>query len=743
MRPVIALLEKLASEVRRRLRPLYHALRWGGWPFRERYAVEDNTRVTVYTAHPEDFPGCGPVTALSPKGAGRRGVRVSLVATARDERESARTLVDCLLRQTRLPDEIVVCDTGSQDGTLELLRELAARSPIPFRVVVEPGASTARGRNAAIGQATGAILAVTDLGCEPEPTWLERLAAPFEIDPSTEVSVGRFAAVDRKGRPARWWEPGSAQVAVDPRIALPPGVSIAFTRRAWESVGGYPEWLTLAAEDWYFGMELKRATNVWALVPEAAVNWRAPDSLFSCARAGYRWAVGLGEIGSAACRHQKMLALSAGWLGAFVLGVATAAAGFTGLAVAALLLTGLFTCLVWRDWRPVVGGPVHRAVFALARSFASALGYGVGFRRQPGRDALRRPGLRGVWFVLSYVSIEAGGGGSRGTQIVLELLRRQFEVVYVHRLPVFQSAGVEFRHPNLAVHRWPGVPVDGWLRTYGDLLRSARAHVLVEVPWAKHLPALRRLRDAGASVAYDLIDDWRTSLGAGWYTPEAEEAVVALADILVATAPSLQDYLRERYGRGAELLPNAADLRLFDARKVYPRPLDLPPAEWTVLYAGALWGDWFDWELLRKVAHRHPSASIVMIGGDAGSPEPGLPNLHFLGLKPQTSLPAYLAHADVAFIPWRVCATTLATSPLKLYEYLAMRLPVVVPDLPLLRGIPGVLCAADEEDFADCVGGARGLQLDEREVARFVEESSWAVRVTRMLELAGVPGAGG
>lgn len=42
---------------------------------------------------------------------------------------------DSILKQTRLPDEVVVCDDASTDSTLTLLRQFAAEAPFPVNIV--------------------------------------------------------------------------------------------------------------------------------------------------------------------------------------------------------------------------------------------------------------------------------------------------------------------------------------------------------------------------------------------------------------------------------------------------------------------------------------------------------------------------------------------------------------------------------------------------------------------------------
>ena len=59
-----------------------------------------------------------------------------------------------------------------------------------------------------------------------------------------------------------------------------------------------------------------------------------------------------------------------------------------------------------------------------------------------------------------------------------------------------------------------------------------------------------------------------------------------------------------------------------------------------------------------------------------------MPNMHFLGRKPYSDLPAYCQHFDVGLIPFKVNELTYAVNPIKLREYLSAGLPVVSTPMP-------------------------------------------------------------
>jgi glycosyltransferase involved in cell wall biosynthesis len=101
-------------------------------------------------------------------------MQLSVILTVLNEGEAIRPLLDSLIHQTRFPDEVVICDGGSRDNTLEVLEEY--KQWLPLKLLVAPGVNISRGRNIAISAAIGQIIAMTDAGVILSPTWLEDLA---------------------------------------------------------------------------------------------------------------------------------------------------------------------------------------------------------------------------------------------------------------------------------------------------------------------------------------------------------------------------------------------------------------------------------------------------------------------------------------------------------------------------------------------------------------------------------------
>jgi len=225
---------------------------------------------------------------------------VSVIVTVKNEAQAVHRLLDSLAAQTRPPDEVVIVDGGSTDGTVEVLEEYATGGALPLKVLVRPGTNISQGRNAAIAEATGEIIASTDAGVRLSPNWLEELVSPFREgvhvvsgfflpDPQTVFETAMGATV----------LPVLADVK--PEKLLPSSRSVAFRKAAWERVGGYPEWLDYC-EDLVFDFKL-RELGPFAFAPQALVHFRPRKSLVAFLKQYYRYARGDGKADLWRVRH--------------------------------------------------------------------------------------------------------------------------------------------------------------------------------------------------------------------------------------------------------------------------------------------------------------------------------------------------------------------------------------------------------------------------------------------------------
>lgn len=163
-----------------------------------------------------------------------------------------------------------------------------------------------------------------------------------------------------------------------------------------------------------------------------------------------------------------------------------------------------------------------------------------------------------------------------------------------------------------------------------------------------------------------------------------------------------------RINPNTALIPNGVDFALFSRPQAEPRDLASIPHP-RVGYAGMIKRQ-LDLALLLRMAKARPAWSIVLVGpvGNISGKEHivaalrQLPNVHFLGRKPATDLPAYIQHFDVCLMCYEMNDYTRYIYPLKMHEYLAAGRPAVSSPVPAVEQFADVvsLARSDPEWFA-------------------------------------------
>ncbi len=257
------------------------------------------------------------------------------------------------------------------------------------------------------------------------------------------------------------------------------------------------------------------------------------------------------------------------------------------------------------------------------------------------------------------------------------------------------------------------------------------------------LPLIHSLGDR-AVVAYDFLDEQHGDIyqiDPGMRARHDE--LLREADVVLVTADRLEEQAREVRSPALALLrsPNAVDLEHFDGRPTRQMPAELRRfgGRPVIGYYGAL-ATWFDYPLLRALAEARPEYQIVLIGVDYDrtletADLDRFPNIHVLGPRRYQELPDYLAHFAVATIPFLVNDITEATSPIKLFEYMAGGRSIVTTDLRECRKYSSVLIAHTPAQYITRIDEAIALSDDatyRATMRREAEENSWARRAREL-----------
>lgn len=212
---------------------------------------------------------------------------------------------------------------------------------------------------------------------------------------------------------------------------------------------------------------------------------------------------------------------------------------------------------------------------------------------------------------------------------------------------------------------------------------------------------------------------------------EAERQLAQKVETVAYTAHGLEEPLRKMKPRKLVYLPNGVNFAHF-AGPLPPKPdeyigFSTPP----VIYIGAMEG-WFHFDWVFQAAAALPKVPFVLIGAAPSLPQNRAPaNVHFLGPKPYSQIPAYLRHASVGLIPFnreKYPALVDRIHPLKLYEYMACGLPVVATNWDEIRRLksPARLCRRVEDFTAELKDALRDRRRSL--YTNFARKQDWSKR---------------
>lgn len=223
----------------------------------------------------------------------------ALVTTCWNEISSIRDWISDVNGQTCQPDQIWIVDAGSTDGTLDVLRAWEQANP-RVTVLVRERCNVAQGRNLAIGHASTTHIVSTDMGCRLDENWFHEIVAPFQTSSPPDVVAGNYAAdistvQSPAARAAFYMNDG-----YHPRLVagfLPSSRSISYTKSMWKAMEGYPEDLTLAADDTVFALQFHRMGFKMGFAPKAMCYWRRHHQFKSYLKESFVYSRGNGEAG--------------------------------------------------------------------------------------------------------------------------------------------------------------------------------------------------------------------------------------------------------------------------------------------------------------------------------------------------------------------------------------------------------------------------------------------------------------
>lgn len=244
--------------------------------------------------------------------------------------------------------------------------------------------------------------------------------------------------------------------------------------------------------------------------------------------------------------------------------------------------------------------------------------------------------------------------------------------------------------------------------------------------------------EVGAKITVYRPTDLYSKMTGSAATSAAEAAILSRAHALVSTSdPVLAELKGYNPAIPSMVLENGVEFEHFAQAATLPEDLSRIPSP-RAIYVGAI-DDRLDLEALRRLAEEQPEVSVVIIGpytAAARAAFAGCDNVYLLGAKDYATIPGYLHQADVALLPLSSHSANRGRSPMKLYEYAAAGLPVVVTETPelLRRSEPFLHFYRSGSEFPRKVKEALQSRPDKEFVRGLAKRHAWDAKAAALLD---------
>ncbi|WP_102411055.1 hypothetical protein [Beduinella massiliensis] len=267
-----------------------------------------------------------------------------------------------------------------------------------------------------------------------------------------------------------------------------------------------------------------------------------------------------------------------------------------------------------------------------------------------------------------------------------------------------------------------------------QVIRRVKPDILwLSMPWQMDMvPTSYKGR-----IVYDCMDDY-VAIQRGSESDKLlkqEAALVKRADTVFASSESLRRVLAARHGRrDTVLLRNGYHASWPILQTAHVRDCD---KLLRVGYFGTI-GRWFDFDLLLNSLNQHMDVEYHLYGPtEAGIRIPAHPRLIVHGVVEHERIPEVAQTLDVLMMPFVINDIVISVDPVKLYEYICLRRPILCVRYPEVeRFAPFVLFYEDAQTFAAQLDAAKTMPLCSMEqTEEFLHENSWAQRAATAHEV--------
>lgn len=269
--------------------------------------------------------------------------------------------------------------------------------------------------------------------------------------------------------------------------------------------------------------------------------------------------------------------------------------------------------------------------------------------------------------------------------------------------------------------------------------------------WKLTIESIENYLKNGYKFIYEYIDDLSPELSGTKEIPkniiDKYEYVMKNDNIYVIVSAKVleEDVIKHRGKKNLAFSSNGVDYNFFeefDDNYKYEKEFKeiLNEKKPIIMYYGAL-AKWFDYDLIKKIAKTN-KYSIVLFGikydGSYDENINNEKNIYFMGPREYKVLKNYAKYADILTIPFLINNITKATSPVKIFEYMALHKPIVTTDLNECRQYKSVLIGHNHNEFLKKLEEALNLEKDKNYVElldKEAKENDWSMKAKVIIDL--------
>ncbi len=273
---------------------------------------------------------------------------------------------------------------------------------------------------------------------------------------------------------------------------------------------------------------------------------------------------------------------------------------------------------------------------------------------------------------------------------------------------------------------------------------------LYSTDWKLTISDIENYINKGYRFIYEYIDHLSPELAGTKSLPQniidKYEYAMSHEDVfVVVTASNLEeDVVSKRGKKNVIFSSNGVDYKYFenfdedfefdeDFKNILAKKKPI------LCYYGAL-AKWFDYDLIKEIAKTN-KYSIVLFGikyddsfdkNLTGKEK----NIYFLGPRDYKVLKNYARKCDILTIPFLINDITEATSPVKIFEYMALHKPIVITDLKECRQYKSVMIGHNHQEFLKLLDKALKMKDDKKYISlldKEAKENDWEYKAQAII----------